>query len=240
MPMKHDVVYVYKKENSGEELRYSMRSLKNITNFSGRVYVVGDKEDWFSDEVTHIPARRRQGRVLDGANKWKIACETEDISSSFIAMHDDIYITEKTRVKPLNAGSALTVDRNKYHNKLVLNTGKWLKEKGINNPLSYSLHAPMIMNKKKRLEVHEMIKDTLEMKLPLLARTVYGNLYIKKSEEVRDNKTKTKNLPDATFISTQEFTPELQKLFPRKSKYEKSKAKEHEVAANITVSVANE
>ena len=48
----NDIVYVYKQSgDGGQELKHSLRSLCNITH--GKIFVVGDREDWFSDHIIH-------------------------------------------------------------------------------------------------------------------------------------------------------------------------------------------
>jgi hypothetical protein len=220
--MKYPVVIPYiKSPDSGKELRYTLRSLKNITNWNGEVAIVGDKEAWFND-IIHIPCKKRSySPYEDVANKVMAVLQDDRIPDNYIWTSDDIYVTAKTEVKPLHGGLIPDQVGKGYHNRAKLATKKWLQDKGIKNPLNYDIHVPMIINKQKRLEVHNLVKGSFRG-TALFARTIYGNLYIEESEYYQDNKTKTPNLKSGLYISTAYYTDELDKLFPKPSKYESS------------------
>lgn len=55
--MKYPVVITYVSDkHGGKELKYALRSLSKVTNWNGEVYIVGDREKWFSAEIKHIRA----------------------------------------------------------------------------------------------------------------------------------------------------------------------------------------
>lgn len=222
MAKKYCLVIPYlKTHDSGSELRYALRSLKNLKEFDGSVYIIGGKEPWFNN-ITHIPCGKRSySPYEDSENKVLAVINDKRIPEDFIWSADDIYITSKTSLKPLHKGE-LPKEGKGYHIKSKIATRRFLEAQGIDNPLDYSVHAPMIMNKEKRLEVHKLIKGSFRG-TALLARTVYGNLFIDPSEAeyYEDQKTKTSELKEGTYISTQYYTDELKKLFPRKGRYEK-------------------
>ena len=86
------IPYVHTNDD-GAELRYTLRSLKNIKNWNGEVYVIGDKERWFKD-IIYIRQKRQWGRPYDDViNKLK-QVPVDD----YILMMDDVYITKPTEV----------------------------------------------------------------------------------------------------------------------------------------------
>lgn len=217
--MKYPAVYIYKKTaDNGQELRYSIRSLKNLKNWNGEVFVVGDKEDWFKGIVAIPAPKYYYSPYQDAENKMLIALDDDRIDDDFILMNDDIYITKKTSVRPLHGGEI--EDSNfGYHNRAKTATKKFLQDQGIKRPLNYSIHVPMLINKQKRLEVHKMIRGSFNG-TALLARIVYGNIFNIGGEYYEDKKTKTQELKKGEFISTQFFTSELEKKFPKQSPLE--------------------
>lgn len=217
-----DVVYVYKQDGHGDELKHSLRSLANLTDFNGKVFVVGDKHSWFSEKIIHIPhPSKSRNYYLDAEEKWLKAVSDDRVSDNFIAMNDDMYITTKTSLPVMHQGYIKdNLTRVSFHTKALKYTEDYIKEHGVEKPLSYAGHVPMLMNKKKRLEVSRIVKPTLTTLKPLLARTVYGNLNDIGGEYYADRKTRNSYLMSGKFISTQYFIPRLSKLFPKKSVYE--------------------
>lgn len=222
---KYPVVYIYRKSDKrGDELRHSLRSLKNLKEFNGQVFIVGDSHDWFSDEITHIPLKvSSYSPYKDAESKWITACRDERIADDFIMMNDDYYITTPTKLPVMHRGEIQEPLNRSMHTYALYKTKLYLQEEhGIDTPLNYAIHAPMLINKAKRLHVSTLIRDSLNVGHPLLARTVYGNLYNLGGELTTDLKTYTGVLKEGTFISTSFYTEELATLFPDKSIYELS------------------
>lgn len=220
---KYPVVYIYRKtDKRGDELRHSLRSLTNLKEFNGQVFIVGDSHDWFSDEITHIPLKvSSYSPYKDAESKWITACRDERIADDFIMMNDDYFITKPTKLPVMHRGEIEEPLNRSMHTYALYKTKLYLQEEhGIEKPLNYAIHAPMLMNKQKRLHVSTLIRDSLTHGHPLLARTVYGNLYNLGGELTQDKKTYTGVLKQGTFISTSFYTDELASLFPDKSIYE--------------------
>lgn len=217
---KYPIVIPYIKDGvGGLELKSALRSVKNIQNFDGRVFVVGDREVWFSHQITHIRAgRSTQSPYKDVELKFLAIYKDDRVPEDYIYMADDVYTMRKTHVRPLHGG-VLEPSGVGYHNRAKKRTRDFLVAQGIKEPLNYSLHVPMIMNKEKRMEVHKLIRNSLDG-VALLASSVYGNIHKVGGEYYEDKKTKTADLKDGEFISTQYYTNQLQRLFPEPSKYE--------------------
>lgn len=218
--MKLPVLIPYRAtSDNGMELRYALRSLKNIKNWDGRVFIVGDREVWFKN-IIYIPVKRRMYTPnLDVEFKLMAALADDRLPDDFILSNDDIYVTEPTTVTSLHKGKLLGSSQN-FYQRAKKHTAEWLREQGIEEPLDYALHVPMIMNRQKRLEVHDLIQPSLNG-TPLQARSVYGNMFKVGGKYYEDKKTKSRELPTGTYISTQYFTDELHPLFPEPAPFER-------------------
>lgn len=211
---KYDIAYVYiNSKDGGMELKHSLRSLENITNFSGNVWLFGDKEAWFK-QINHVAVRRIFGKpYLDQVMKMKRACEI--MPSQFIAMQDDIFITEAVEPTVYYLGE-LKDDMTGFHKRSKKLTKDTLLE--MNLPiLDYEAHAPMLVDRDKLLDTLNLI---IRSRLNLQWRSMYGNMHNVKAELFEDKKTKTRQLKQGTIISTNYYTDELDKLFTEKSQYE--------------------
>jgi hypothetical protein len=231
-----DIVYICR-NGDNEELRYSIRSaVKNLKH--DNLWVVGGKPDWYTGNHISVPQR---GQKFDNAraNMREIVASPE-ISDNFILMNDDFFIMSRVEKITVYHGGLLSARiRNlqiKYrfsvYISLLQKTYKFLREKGIEKPLDYSLHIPFVMNKKKLGPV---------LDLNLSWRNAYGNMYSigGKEVEVTDGFSKdvkvyvrqgkpeglSKNSLTDKFLSTQDnsfelMRPMLEEMFPDPSPYE--------------------
>ena len=102
----------------------------------------------------------------------------------------------------------------------------FLEDMGIKNPISYELHIPMVMNKKKFLDMFSL--PHIEAVSVLHKRSLYGNLYCKDSKQIEDVKVLSEYyypLGSDKFLSTEDSSwPRVKKyirsLFPEKSAFE--------------------
>jgi hypothetical protein len=217
---KYSVLYVYKQtEDDGQELKHSLRSLKNIRNWDGKVFIAGDKPSWIKDVIHIIPRATGSSHMHDVEIKILAALDDDRLPDDFIYMNDDIYCTKRSSVKEFHKGDLDGERQTSFYNKAKRATAKYLWSQGIDEPLDYDVHTPMIMNKAERRMVSIIVRPSLRG-IPLLPRSIYGNLYYKKPVYYEDRKTKGDELPEGDFISTQYFTDELSKLFPEPSEFE--------------------
>lgn len=78
------------------ELRYSLRSIEKYGRNIGRVFIVGHKPDFVSDEVTYIPCKDKYNRKHKNIlYKVITAIEKSDISKHFIVSSDDHFYTRE-------------------------------------------------------------------------------------------------------------------------------------------------
>jgi hypothetical protein len=225
-----DIVYIFREWSENcLELRYSLRSLKNIKHW--KVFIIGYKPKWIKN-IIHIDAEDPYIiKSLNALHKINIACNDDRISDDFILMNDDFYITEPTEVKYYYQGTMenhLIDKRNRsLHWSYVRNLTKTYTL--FQKWMDFSLHAPIIYNKKKFLELQEYY----DMKEWYLLRNLYCNHYKIEWEYLEDCKIREiKDIPKIlpTFLSnmdnlinTEEFKEFLNNLFPKASKYESNK-----------------
>lgn len=214
----YPIVIPYKHTpDKGMELRYALRSLKNVKNFNGVVYILGDKEKWFKN-INHIPVNRVVAKpFLDQVHKLRAACLLEGIPDKFISSMDDVFIIRPTDIGVYYIGD-LKAEASSLHKRSKRHTAYKLKEMG-STIRDYESHTPMLVDKGKLLNVLDMIlADPHKEKLQW--RSLYGNIYSIGGQLIEDKKTKNKELPKGKIISTAFYTDELDKLFPEPSEYE--------------------
>ena len=176
-----DIVYIFKQnlENDSAELRYSLRSLDNLPH--RQVFIVGEKPDW-AQNVIFIPVEQNDTKHANVKNSLLTACQFPNISDDFILMNDDFFIMKPIRHESLSAydmgkmrdvimayetrypsGSDYINNMRKLYKKLL--------DMGHEDPISYELHIPMVMNKKKCLALEQEFGQIYQR------RSAYGNHY---------------------------------------------------------------
>lgn len=232
----HDILYPYQKGDC--EMKYSLRSLENLPH--GKVFIYGDlPENISAKKVHYIPFEHSGTKYKNTTAIMELAARNEEISDDFILMNDDFFVMQKI-INPdeelnLYRGDALEVYKDytdRYgkeanYAKGMLETIKFMQSLGIERPLSYELHTPMIFNKRKFLDMLN-IKGVRDI-LALHKRSLYGNLYKQGGVAMEDVKIFTINPytppPDKKFISCSDtawanLREYMQKFFNKKSIYE--------------------
>ena len=229
-----DFAYICK-DGPNEELRYSIRSVCQSFPESN-IWVIGGKPDWYVGN--YIRVEQNLSKYKNAAENLTAICNSNEISDPFILMNDDFYIIKKIdKVLNFHGGSLLEKSRfyerlsggNNYVRKLYT-TYKKIKSIGIEDPLDYELHVPMIMEKEK-------LKEVLKNKDQFLWRSVYGNMFNVGGIQMEDVKVYLKgplvlksynlNKEDHTYLSSADssFSLILKSIlkpqFSEKTKYEK-------------------
>lgn len=187
-PADIDIVYlvINNSDNDSQELRYSLRSLKNIPH--RKVYIVGEKPEWVRN-VEFIPVLQDRPRIDNVMTSMTTAVSHEVISEDFILMNDDFFFMKQIDFLPaLNFGLMKEAiaryehryPEGSYYISSMKRTHKSLVERGIAHPLSYELHIPMMFNKYKAMT---MLRDE---QWPYHIRSYYGNIYATGGQSVAD------------------------------------------------------
>ena len=234
----HDIVYFVKDVAENEELRYSLRSVEENWRY---------KNVWFCGEC---PKGLKPDKLMAvkqvGLNKWekvrnmiKQVCENDNISEDFWLFNDDFFVLKPMPVNvepPYNGRLVPYVDgiekrtgsANEYTIRLR-EAAKVLKDKGFDT-LNYEVHKPILINRKKALEVLDYFSNTPAF------RSLYGNYWKIGGEDKHDMKIRIMhyNRMDAVryawdFVSTcdtsfadGEVGMFIREKFNKKSRFERS------------------
>jgi hypothetical protein len=229
-----DFVYICK-DGSNEELRYSIRSV--VESFpDSKIWVVGGKPTWYTGN--YIEVNQNLSKYRNAIENLKAVCNSEDISDRFVLMNDDFYIIKNIdSIKDYHGGPLLEkinlyqkLNSNSNYTRKLAATYKKIKSLGIENPLDYELHVPMVMEKEK-------LKQTLQNNYQFLWRSIYGNVFNVGGEQMEDVKVyvkgplvlKSYNIKkdDHIYLSSADtsfdilFNNILKKQFNQKTKYER-------------------
>lgn len=187
-----DIVYNCR-SGKNEELRYSMRSAYNNLDYDN-LWVVGGKPNWYAGNfVEHEWNDSKEVRERLG---FGAIVGTPEIAEDFILMNDDFYVLQKIdKVVNWNGGSLKDKVKVYYdlapsyiYSRLLKDTYNFLVSQGIEDPLDFEMHTPMVMNKTNLSYIVDM---------PMLTRSLYGNLFNVDSEQHKDVKV----YPQGQFVN---------------------------------------
>lgn len=170
-----DIVYpLIATKDDNTELRYSLRSLKNINHWN--IFVVWHKPKRIQN-VNHIEyVDNNPIKVMNVIEKLKIVCNDDRISDDFILMNDDFFILEPTEIQYYHQWTISDhILRRQDEWLWFSNYFEWIvkTQSHFENGLDYELHIPFIYNKKKLLNLFEKY-DFSDW---LLIRNMYWNEY---------------------------------------------------------------
>ena len=205
---KHDIVYFVKATSKNEELRYSLRSVEKNWPYFRVWFCGGCPDDITPDKMMKLKQQ--------GLNKWEkvrnsiiAVCKNDEITEDFWLFNDDFFVMKKRKKDFEPQYNGLIADyieriKKKYHGSHSEYTIRLLKtietlEKANYESLNYEVHKPMLINRKKALEVLE--------KFPGVGgfRSLYGNYWQVGGENQHDMKIKELGVfdwEDWEFLST--------------------------------------
>lgn len=200
------------------ELRFSLRALEKHGKNIDRVFIVGNKPE-FIKNVEYI-------WVEDSSAWWKNAfLKTKEaikagISDEFLLMNDDFFMTDDFNAEtyPFYYKGDLPENSTQKYGMVAANTRKVLEKIGATTK-HFGVHCPMRIDAKKYLEMEKFFHE------PVLARCLYGNLYVKGARKVNDNKGDafqkgvTKCWSSREWL-TDDVIKELKQMYPKPSKWE--------------------
>jgi hypothetical protein len=169
-----DYVYICR-EGENEELKYSIRSVEKHLP-PGRIWVVGGKPSWYVGH--HIPVKQEGPKYENAIENIRAACESKQISSTFVLMNDDFFAIKPLEEVPTYVGGFMVekvalysaISPRSTYTKILLRTSMKIGRIGMDLPRDYELHVPMMMNKARLLSVINAHPDCLW-------RSMYGNIY---------------------------------------------------------------
>lgn len=200
-----DVAYIVRPGDRNAELRYSLRSLINVPHRD--VWIIGHRPAWCVN-VKHIfvPQLDPRSHKYENATALMTAL-SERGPGTFALMNDDFFCLRPVGHWPPAAHRGPLLDlaesRPGSYGMLLRATAALLREAGQPDPLAYTLHMPMVMER-------DALAFALEYGLrrrpagdQLSWRSLYGNLMRIGGEQRVDVKVaEDGTLPDDPWIST--------------------------------------
>ncbi len=172
-----DIVYFVKEAAMNEELRYSLRSVAK--NFPHRkVWLYGGKPDWCTPDE-YVNAKQGDGNKWDKVRRMlRLACINPDITEDFVLFNDDFFVMKPVSNMPYyyrySVFEHIVRLEMKYDNKPTPYSMRLKESIAALDPFceeinSYELHIPMVLNRRKVLEVLGGFPNVH------CTRTLYGN-----------------------------------------------------------------
>jgi len=219
-----DVLFRVRMGRVNETLRYALRSLSNVPH--GEVFIVGYKPPWVSDEVTLLPDRAKTTiKWRAGLEQFALGCD-QLRGRNLILIDDDMFIVNPVdSIEVMHAGPLVQIAKRKVgaYGRTFQNTVAYLKEQGIDDPLSYERHVPLPVD---ATHAADILLAVMKWGKTTQPRSVYGNMAHIEGVQIRDAKRKPGEPMPADFLSVDPGTwsrgwnDVIRKLFPKRSKYE--------------------
>lgn len=188
----YDVVYFLKNDASNEELVYSLRSLEQNWTYR-RVWFCGGCPDNVKPDKMMRIEQKGLNKYEKVRNMIKEVCKNDEITEDFWMFNDDFYILRPVdeNIPPQYNGD-LVAYANKIeniqgtadtHTCSLKTAAKVLEDEGLTT-FNYEVHKPILINRKKALEVLEKFEG-----VPAF-RSLYGNYCKIGGESQHDMKIK--------------------------------------------------
>ena len=182
IPVKTDhtsVVFPYCKEFAqGKELLYALRSWYKNCCFQANFVVIGDKEDWFSEEICFIECPRvSDNPSVDTYHKLKVALESDKVTDDFVWTNDDIYVLQPIDLSHIQLPKVIgLLDISKYrgfYRENMQRTIDCLNQLGAACQ-NYGTHTPVMFNKASWLGLIAKLDEQITQ--GMLYTSIYFNL----------------------------------------------------------------
>lgn len=223
-----DIVYFVKDTDTDEELRYSLRSLKNFPH--GKVWFYGGCPKGLKPDH-HVYVKQDQPTKWANIFKsFKLACNNDDITKDFWLFNDDFFVMKPVKDGPNYYDGSLykrvvtLEDTHKGftpYSQQLRYTLQELECMGCDT-VNYALHVPMKINRKKAQELINIMDG------PMI-RCLYGNYFKIGGQQHSDFKIDSldKVYKDGDYLSTNDKSfnhgavgKQIREYFPDKCKYE--------------------
>jgi hypothetical protein len=162
------------------ELRLSLRSVEKHFPRAGKIFILSKAKPRWIQNIEHIACDEINGRkILNVVNKMKRICRTANCSADFVLMNDDFFFMRHIDEIPNYSRGSLKelIERHPtkggYYYRALCATRSRLESCGIQNPIDFEIHAPMIFNRSKLLATIGICANNEN---PALMRSCYGNL----------------------------------------------------------------
>lgn len=154
------VIPYLKSEAQGKELLFAVRSWEQYFNGNIQIVVIGDKEEWFSNEIVYIAmdqlSKNPQANTFEAL---KLAVASESVSGQFIWSNDDIYLVNPVGSAHIEIPKTLGfLKPNSYsgiYRENMERTVAFLASRGCREPLNFDTHTPVLMDKEEIVSLLE-------------------------------------------------------------------------------------
>ncbi len=182
----YDLVYILKADEKNTDLKYSLRSVSRFCRFRN-IWFVGYQPSW-TQNVKFLP-------TVQTSTKWKnstlnvlTACQCDEISNEFILMNDDFVALREVNNWRTTLNLCLGTIEEKIQSFKDKKNSQWREGFKFAQALlilmhsptfiNYEVHAPMIINRHRFLEVyeHSLLKWFRGTSDVLMKRTIYSNM----------------------------------------------------------------
>lgn len=229
----------------GKELLYALRSWQKQVRFGINIVVIGDREDWFSEDVTFIEHQRTSDNPqIDTREKLKLAIISPEVTDNFIWASDDIYLVNPISLSHIELPKVLgelNPDKQSETYAANMRLTRSLLKKECLPILNYNTRTPVLFDKERLTAMFERFPETVLD--GFLFTSVYFNAFPDTAHPIHLNwKTDQVLLPivsqnpdenavlallaNKVFLSNSEtgYSPwleqYLEKLFPEPSDFE--------------------
>lgn len=158
------VVIPYCKEFAqGRELLFALRSWYEKTCFPANLVIIGDREDWFGEEIFVIEHQRTSDNPqIDTMEKLKLAIESPEVTERFIWTNDDIYLVNRVSLAHIEIPKVLgDLNPKKFKGVYAENMSRtiMLLDKFGLPKQNYGTHTPVLFEKFKLVEMLERFPE---------------------------------------------------------------------------------
>lgn len=205
-----DVVYLVKDTKENEELRYSLRSVEKNFPYRKVVFVGGVPDGILPD--CWISVKQNGDTKWDNTHRMiQAACLCKNVSDDFVLFNDDFFVMKNvealhyfykgTLLERANELEKAFPNSPSYRHRLM-RAERMLHGKGYST-FNYELHTPIVINKKKMLEIYKMFP------FGSAVRSLYANVFCGQGLQCDDVKIydmHTVPTGEETFLSTMDKT----------------------------------
>lgn len=165
---------------SGDELRWSIRSVVNHFEGKSKITIVGDRPEWWQGHVIDVPRIQQTANwpFRDMLNKMWIIATHKEIDDDFVWMMDDVYLIKPVTLEELQTPRAYRwrEDKRNSWQRRKSNTMRVLADEK-KTQFDYATHLPHYAEKDKLkhlFDKHDLRNNTL------LWEVLYGNTFREK------------------------------------------------------------
>lgn len=197
MRKEYPVVYSYRTSQT-RELELSVESLKNLKEWNGETYIVGDEPE-LKAGYKHLSVKYKWGKESGIRSNDEICAylTAADFLDDFIIMADDIFVLQEWSLEYFNRGTLDDHIKSRKHmdsySTQLLRTKKFLQY-NQKTTLSYEMHIPFLMN----AELLRVTAPIMSSSKPMLVRSLIGNWYNLDSKQSVDPKNQP--ITDETVV----------------------------------------